>query len=198
MAEQTNLCSLLPLSVEALGENILWSWSLLLFWFCLFVCLNMFFTREVFFLLNTHSNRRHQKLFSKFLSIRKVIMRPGDMAQWLSGWFLFQMTWIQLLAPIWQLTPICNSSSRGSHTLCKQVAHIHTNTHETKNSERQPAELCRARGSGEYLLFVEFELHKSMNQARGKRIRFKVILNVLISKLKASLLRGRQSLKIQR
>jgi hypothetical protein len=41
----------------------------------------------------------------------------GEMAQHLEHWLLFQRTQVLLSAPTWQLTTVCNSSSRESDTI---------------------------------------------------------------------------------
>jgi outer membrane biosynthesis protein TonB len=46
----------------------------------------------------------------------KTKQKAGEMTQQLKE-LLFQRTWIQFPAPTWQLTTVCNSSSRGSGTL---------------------------------------------------------------------------------
>lgn len=50
-----------------------------------------------------------------------------------STWMLFQRTWVQFLAPTWQLTTVCNSSLRGSGTLTQISTHINTNAHKINN-----------------------------------------------------------------
>jgi hypothetical protein len=56
--------------------------------------------------------------------------RAGEMAQWLR-WLLFQRTWVQVPAPTWQLTTVCNSSPKGFGTL----KHIRQNTNILNNKQ---------------------------------------------------------------
>jgi hypothetical protein len=49
----------------------------------------------------------------------------------LERWLFFQWTWVQFPAPTWQLTTVCNSSSRGPDTL-RHTCIQNTNAHKIK------------------------------------------------------------------